>query len=123
MKKYIFTENQIKKVLDSIVAEQTMGSSVEQGNLTTMQYNMVRNKNPKFIEQIKKQGIFSVIDFMQAGSGITLNGKKIAKGQIIKPQTQISLPMSSTIIISGMGISQGQITFGQNGLEFSDYVA
>jgi hypothetical protein len=127
MKKYIFTESQIKKIVDNEINEQMMGSAVQKGNLSTMEYNMVNNKNPKFVDQIKKQGKLKVIDFEESGKGIFLKGGKgvvkISKGQIITPQTEITLPMSSRILISGMGISQGQITYGQNSLEFTDYVA
>jgi hypothetical protein len=127
MKKYIFTESQIKKIIDSQINEQTMGSTVQKGNLSTMQYNMVNNKDPKFVDQIKKQGKLQVTNFEESGKGIFLKGEKgvvkISKGQIITPQTEITLPMSSRIFISGMGISQGEITYGQNGLEFTDYVA
>jgi len=127
MKKYIFTESQIKKIVDNEINEQMMGSMVQKGNLSTMEYNMINNKDPKFVDQIKKQGKLQVIDFQESGKGIFLKGGKglvkISKGQIITPQTEITLPMSSRIIISGMGISQGQIAYGQNSLEFTDYVA
>jgi hypothetical protein len=127
MKKYIFTESQIKKIVDNEINEQMMGSMVQKGNLSTMEYKMVNNKDPKFVDQIKKQGKLQVIDFQESGKGIFLKGGKglvkISKGQIITPQTEITLPMSSRIIISGMGISQGQIAYGQNSLEFTDYVA
>ena len=119
MKKYIFTESQIKKVIDGIVNEQTMGSQTMSGTLLNMEYT---NVDPKLIDTIKKAGKFKVMRVDNTGNGIIVNGKPEAVGQIITPATQITLPMSSYLYVSGMGLPNASISFGNNNLMFSGIV-
>jgi hypothetical protein len=129
MKKYIFTESQIKKIIDSQITEskdlqeQTMGSAVTTNTLPQMEY--VFFQDPSLIEKIKKQGVFKVIRFENTGKGIKLNGTPIKEGQIINVNTKISIPMSSSIIVSGMGIKgnpPARISFGIDRLQFEGSV-
>ena len=129
MKKYIFTESQIKKIIDSQITEsqdlqeQTMGSVVTTNTLPQMEY--VFFQNPSLIEKIKKQGVFKVIRFENTGKGIKLNGTPIQVGQIINTQTKVSVPMSASIIVSGMGIKgdpPARISFGSDRLQFEGSV-
>ena len=61
MKKYIFTESQIKKIIDRQIVEnkdlqeQSMGSAVTTNTLPQMEY--VFFQDPSLIEKIKKQGL------------------------------------------------------------------
>jgi hypothetical protein len=129
MKKYIFTESQIKKIIDNQLVEskdlqeQTMGSAVTTNTLPQMEY--VFFQDPSLIEKIKKQGVFKVIRFENTGKGIKLNGTPIKEGQIINVNTKISIPMSSSIIVSGMGIKgdpPARISFGIDRLQFEGSV-
>ena len=129
MKKYIFTENQIKKIIDNQITEskdlqeQTMGSVITTNTLPQMEY--VFFQNPSLIEKIKKQGVFKVIRFENTGKGIKLNGTPIQVGQIINTQTKVSVPMSASIIVSGMGIKgdpPARISFGNDRLQFEGSV-
>ena len=129
MKKYIFTESQIKKIIDRQIVEnkdlqeQSMGSAVTTNTLPQMEY--VFFQDPSLIEKIKKQGVFKVIRFENTGKGIKLNGTPIKEGQIINVNTKISIPMSSSIIVSGMGIKgdpPARISFGIDRLQFEGSV-
>jgi hypothetical protein len=129
MKKYIFTESQIKKIIDNQIVEnkdlqeQSMGSAVTTNTLPQMEY--VFFQDPSLIEKIKKQGVFKVIRFENTGKGIKLNGTPIKEGQIINVNTKISIPMSSSIIVSGMGIKgnpPARISFGIDRLQFEGSV-
>lgn len=120
MKKYIFTESQIKKVIDSLVTEQSMGSQTMTGTLANMEYT---NVNPQLVDTIKKSGKFKVTRVDNSGNGVMVNGKPAAVGQIITPMTQIMVPMSGYLYISGMGLPNASISFGTNNLTFSGIVA
>jgi hypothetical protein len=125
MKKYIFTESQIKSLIDNQLNEQMMGSVTTTGNLANMIYDNVK---PELVDLIKKSGKFTVVDFENTGRGIFLSGnngsKPVAKGQIITPQTNITIPMSSYLYVSGMGLRKAVITMANdNKLSFSGYVA
>ena len=129
MKKYIFTESQIKKIIDNQITEnkdlqeQSMGSAVTTNTLPQMEY--VFFQDPSLIEKIKKQGVFKVIRFENTGKGIKLNDTPIKEGQIINVNTKISIPMSSSIIVSGMGIKgnpPARISFGIDRLQFEGSV-
>jgi hypothetical protein len=120
MKKYIFTESQIKKIIDNQLNEQTMGSATMGGTLVDMDYENVK---PELISSIKTNGKFQVIGVDSTGKGIMVNGMPTAKGQIITPKTSITIPMSSYLYVSGMGLPKASISFGTNKLLFSGYVA
>jgi hypothetical protein len=118
MKKYIFTESQVKKIINSQVNEQVMNTLRQTNTLADMDYPGI---SPEFANLIRTKGTFKVIngDFGFA----TLNDKPAHVGAIITPQTKITLGMSSSIVMSGMHLPEAGINFGQNKLEFVKQVA
>ena len=122
MKKYIFTESQIKKIIDSQINEQSMGSVKMNGKLLDMNYE---NTTPQAISNIKTNGV-TVFKVDNTGSGIMINDKPATIGQIIKPEFKITVPMSSYLYVTYIGEkgkTTGSISLGQDKLLFSGYVA
>jgi hypothetical protein len=120
MKKYIFTESQIKKVIDGVINEQSMGSNKQTATIPNMQFTNVK---PDLIDIIKTKGVFKVIQGTDVGTGILLNNKPVQIGMDVTKQTIITVPMSSFLILSGMGLPKASIEYNNNGLVFNGYVA
>jgi|LauGreDrversion4_2_1035121.scaffolds.fasta_scaffold07334_4 hypothetical protein len=119
MKKYIFTESQIKKIIDTQINEQN--SMCGEGLLKNA---IIDDEKPNIREKIKT-GKFKVIEIK---GDVKLNGKKydmssVQKGIIITPNTTISICSGSSMIMSGMGLPECGVFQKNNGIRFVPQVA
>ena len=119
MKKFIFTESQIKKIITHQINEQN----------PLCAKNLLKNANvlspgPMFPEEKLRTAIqtgkFKVIDI---SGDVKLNGKlydskSVDKGIILTPNTTIEICSGNGMIVSGMNLGQCTITNDQN-LKFS----
>lgn len=120
MKKYIFTENQIKKVITDVINEQTStkGKCVE----SLFKDSIVDNPKVKNIINTKS---FQVTDII---GSVNLNGKPYNQSSlknrvIITPQTTINICVGSSMVLSGGGLSQAGIVHDVNGVKFIPQVS
>jgi hypothetical protein len=119
MKKYIFTESQIKKIIDKEINEQN--PMCGEGLLKNA---FINNEKPNIREKIKT-GKFKVINIT---GDVMLNGKKydrtsVQKGIIITPNTTISICSGSGMVMSGMGLPECGVFQKNDGIEFVSQVA
>jgi hypothetical protein len=122
MKKYIFTESQIKKILTHQINEQvpTQGKCIE----GLFKNSFVEGSNTNITEKIKT-GKFKVTHI---NGSVKLNDKdynnsSVQKGIIITPETKINICIGSSMVMSGMGLRECAIVHNPNGLQFIPQVA
>lgn len=123
MKKFIFTESQIKKIISHQINEQNAMCAKNIFKNATI--NLNGTKQPE--NQIRKTlqtGNFKVI---KIEGDVKLNGKpynsqSVSKGVIIAPETTIEICSGNSIIMSGMGFQRCSITHGEN-ITFNPMVA
>jgi len=118
MKKYIFTEAQIKKIIDSQINEDFNQQQLISGSLATLDYSGV---DPKLAQTIKTAGRFVITKGNV--SGVSLNGAPAKIGSLIGVGTKITMGINNYIVMSGMHLPEAGISYGQNGLIFSQQVA
>ena len=119
MKKYIFTESQIKKIIDKEINEKSPMCS--EGLLKNA---FIDQEKPNIREKIKN-GKFKVINIQ---GEVNLNGKKydmssVQKGIIITPNTSIKICSGSSMVMSGMGLPECGVLQSDKGLKFVPQVA
>lgn len=123
MKKFIFTESQIKKIISHQINEQN--AMCTQNLLKNAAINLAGTNQPENkIRSILQTGKFKVTSI---NGNVKLNGKpynnqSVAKGVIITPDTTIEICSGNTIMMSGMGMPQCSITHGEN-ITFTPTVA
>jgi hypothetical protein len=117
MKKYIFTESQLKKVISNVVNEQTTtkGKCVE----SSFKNVIVQDNNPQTVNKIKSNK-FKVIDIQGT---VNLNGKPYNQSSlkntvIITPETTINVCIGSSLVISGAGFREAGIVHNEKGVMF-----
>ena len=122
MKKYIFTDNQIRKILTHQINEQipTEGKCVE----GLLKNSYIKNPNPNITEKIKTTK-FKVINITGT---VKLNGKHydntmVQKGIIITPETTINICIGSLMAMSGGGMRECGIVHNPKGIEFIPQLA
>jgi hypothetical protein len=126
MKKYIFTESQLKNIIDNQVVEQKGFWAPKPGSATSLLKDIRVNMegyggDAKKVKLALQTGKFKVTN---ANSGVILNDKPYSyedvrsKNLILTPQTKIEL--SGSIQMSGMGMPECEIHYDANGdyLEF-----
>lgn len=117
MKKYIFTESQVKKIISNEINEQVSPQSncVE----TVLKNSILENKTPQLLKALAS-GKFKVTDIV---GDVKLNGKPydrnlVQKGIVLTPETTVTICVGSSIIMSGMGLKQCGLVHGPNGVVF-----
>lgn len=121
MKKYIFTENQVKKIITDVINEQTSteGKCVE----SLFKNVIVKGKNLDISNKIKSNR-FKVMDI---NGTVNLNGKtynqsSLKNSVIITPETKINICVGSSMVISGGGFNEALIIHSENGVMFNPQV-
>lgn len=119
MKKYIFTESQIKKIIDKEIDEQN--PMCGEGLLKNA---IIDDEKPNIREKIKT-GKFKVINIQ---GDVKLNGKRydkssVQKGIIITPNTTINICSGSSMVMSGMGLPECGVFQDEKGIRFEPQVA
>lgn len=115
MKKYIFTESQIKKIIDVEINEQN--PMCGEGLLKDA---IIKDETPNIREKIKN-GKFKVINIK---GDVRLNGKRydkssVEKGIIITPNTTINICSGSFMVMSGMGLPECGVSHHRgDGIQF-----
>ncbi len=127
MKKYIVTEEQIKRVIDKIVNEQPLDMPARpkiKGYLKTLTPSMLHfGGTVKELKQIylNPSAKFKVL---QTYGEVFLNGKYISteeaskRSVIITPQTIIEIAEPGKILMSGMGQEEAEIYANEGKLYF-----
>jgi hypothetical protein len=126
MKKYVFTESQLKKIIDNQLIEQkgfwAPPSPTAKSLLKDIKINMEGYEGDvKKIKMALQTGKFKVTN---SSNGVKLNNKSYgiedirSKNLIVTPQTLIEL--SGSMQMSGMGMPECEIRYEGNGgyLEF-----
>lgn len=122
MKKYIFTESQLRKILTHQINEQ---ASIEGKCVEGLLKNSILTTPDRNISEKLKTGRFKVINI--TGS-VTLNDKDynnsmVQKGIIITPETKINICIGSSMVMSGMGLKECGIVHNPKGIQFIPQVA
>lgn len=123
MKKFIFTESQLRKLISHQINEQN--AMCAQNLFKNATINLAGTNQPESkIRTILQTGKFKVTSI---NGNVKLNGKpynnqSVAKGVIITPDTTIEICSGNTIVMSGMGLPQCSITHGEN-ITFTPMVA
>lgn len=122
MKKYIFTESQIKKVISNVVNEQipTKGKCME----SLFKNVIVQGNDQETVNKIKTNR-FKVINI---NGTVNLNGKPYNQSSlkntvIITPDTTINICIGSSLVISGAGFGEAGVVYNQKGVMFIPQVA
>lgn len=126
MKKYVFTESQLKNIIDNQVNEQkgfwAPPQPTAKSLLKDIRVNMEGyGDDPKKVKMALQTGKFKITN---TSNGVKLNNKSYgiedvrSKNLIVTPQTLIEL--SGSIQMSGMGMPECEIRYEGNGgyLEF-----
>jgi hypothetical protein len=117
MKKFIFTESQIKKIISNEINEQDQSQTLCVESL--LKNAIVDGKNSE-IGKILSNGKFKVTDIV---GNVNLNGKpynreSVQKGIILTPNTKVNICAGSSIIMSGMGLKECGLVHDPNGVKF-----
>ncbi len=126
MKKYIFTETQLKNVLSIIVEETTSNKggwcqpSGYSPQSSLMKDCEINSQNTIDIQNKLKTGKFKVTS---VSGQILLNHKNVTPGMIITPDSTIEICMNGELMLSGMGLPQCKVESGQNRPLFTPQVA
>lgn len=123
MKKFIFTESQIKKIISHQLDEQNAMCSKNLFKNASINLSGVNHPESK-IKSLIQTGKFKVtqIDGEVELNGKPYNNQSVTKGVIITPDTTIQICSGNTIFMSGMGLPQCSITYGEN-ITFNPMVA
>ena len=115
MKKFIFTESQIKKIVSHQINEQNAMCAKNLFKNATI--NTAGSKTPQNnVKSAIQTGRFRV---MEINGDVKLNGKlyndqSVAKGVIITPDTTIEICSGNVVIVNGMSLGDCSITHGEN---------
>lgn len=127
MKKIIVTENQIRKIIDNMISEQSMVSPLNK-NCDTKKLKDVNIDNVGFEKNYPSNAVrkalstvkFKVLSIEGSAqfNGREFTGEDVAsKSLIITPDTTITLCGTSNVTISGGGMNEAMIVL-KNGLTF-----
>lgn len=120
MKKYIFTENQIKKVITDVINEQTS----TKGKCAESLFKDSIVDDPKLKNIINTKN-FEVTNI---NGSVNLNGKPYNQSSlknrvIITPQTTINICVGSSLVLNGGGLKEAGVVNDVNGVKFIPQVA
>ena len=121
MRKYIFTESQVKKIINQLMEEDMENGGCGQNGVPPQKSlfkdcQISQNDNETEIRKLinSPKCKFRV---MRVEGGVKLNGKWAVEGMIIVPNTTVEVcHMSTNIYLSGMGYPEAFITFGNDGI-------
>jgi hypothetical protein len=117
MKKYVFTESQIKKIVNHLIKEE---SEVEGCGRPGMPSQRALFKDSEISEYDNQKEFRSILTspnckfkVIRNDGGVKLNGKPAQEGMIIVPNTTVEMcNMSSYLMISGMGYPEAFMSWG-----------
>jgi hypothetical protein len=124
MKKYVFTESQVKKIIDHLIKEEEESEAGDCGRpgMPTLK-GLFKNCEIEDADQNKFKKLLNSpnckFQVKSVDGGIKLNGKWAQKGMILTPDTSIEIcNMSTYLMLSGMGYPEAYVTWGQDAPAF-----
>lgn len=121
MKKYIFTESQVKKIVNRLMEEDIESAGCGQHGVPSQKSLFKDCKISQYDNETEIRKLINSpkckFKVMSVEGGVKLNGKWATEGMIIVPNTTVEIcTMSTYIYLSGMGYPEAFITFGNDGI-------